>query len=370
MSNIIVVLNEGRIGDQNQLYGIVEALKSQSPNLSIKYTPHNELKPLKEIINNTCRDNYKKLTILTSGLEGINVINEIADELCPNIVMLNTAHMIFKKHPSILGKANLIALPKHSIDNDFLKHASEKKTEIIQTVGVSHNSTPTIIKQEYEKYAKEFRWLQGKDKIAMIVLGGDAPTSEGKIKFYTAEEAAKRADLIGQFCKKGNYSLMIFNGPRTGQYDHTTSNKNEWVHKNEKLDVTTSAFIERLQKYMDPSQFKLYNFSHISPSPYKAGFWVVKNAKEGLCFLPGESTSMISEGNDNLPNRTIIMHNGAMNETHIKHVKSQVDAGRTILFTPGFIEASVMPKIDFTSRAKPASAKIADILLKKYLSVK
>ena len=46
----------------------------------------------------------------------------------------------------------------------------EKKTEIIQTVGVSHNSTPTIIKQEYEKDAKEFQWLQGKDKIAMIVL--------------------------------------------------------------------------------------------------------------------------------------------------------------------------------------------------------
>lgn len=362
-SNIVVVLNEGKIGDQNQLNGVITDIHTKYPVLSIQYISNNEIKLLEEILDEACHTN-KKTALLTSGEDGIKVIKAVSGKICSNIVILNSAHMIFKEHTSILGKANIIALPKHSVDKQFLQLAMEKKTEIIQTVGVAHNLTTKMIKQEYEKHAKEFKWLEGKDQIAMVVLGGDAPTSDGIMKFYTVEEGIRAADYIGNFCKKENYSLMIFNGPRTGQYDPKTSNKNELVHKDEQLDLVTKAFIERLAKYLQPSQFKLYNFSHTTPSPYKAGFWVVKNAKKGKCFLPGESTSMISEGNDNLAGNTIIINNGAMNEIHLKHVNSEVNAGRAIALDQNFKEI-LLDKAHPISSNKTATSIIADALLER-----
>ena len=135
---------------------------------------------LKHILESECKQNNNTI-LLTSGLDGANIINDVYRQSCPNIFIVNTTHLIFDEHNQILGKANLIALPTSSIDSNFLQAAEQKGSKIIQTIGVAHNSTPAILEQDYQKHQKDFEWLTQKSKIAMIILGGDAPAKDNKI---------------------------------------------------------------------------------------------------------------------------------------------------------------------------------------------
>lgn len=359
--DIIVVLNEGKIGDQNQLYGITDAVIAKLPKQSIQYIHSTQVMSLKHILDSECKQNNNTI-LLTSGLDGANIINDVYRQSCPNIFIVNTTHLIFDEHNQILGKANLIALPTSSIDPNFLQAAEQKGSKIIQTIGVAHNSTPAILEQDYQKHQKDFSWLAQKPKIAMIILGGDAPAKDNKIAIYTAAEAKKAAKYIGEFCKNGQYSLMIFNGARTGLYDPQTFKKREWVHQGKQIDPVTTAFIEELAKYMDKSAFKLYDFNHKVGGFYKAGLWIIKKAKDGKCFLPGESTSMISEAIDNLNGRTVIIQNNAMNKTHKKHIMSEAAAGNTVILDQNFQEIKI-PITSHQYSRKSAATEIAEAIL-------
>ena len=99
------------------------------------------------------------------------------------------------------------------------KEAQGKTAKIIQTVGVPHNVTEEIIKEAYEKDRGAFSDIANQPKVAMVILGGDAPTPNGGLRFYTAEDALKAAKHIGNLCQEESRFLMVFNGPRTGQHD-------------------------------------------------------------------------------------------------------------------------------------------------------
>lgn len=354
---LLVVLNEGRIGDQNQLNGIVDELSKNRLKWSIDYLKNNQISELESALEMTCKSSYK-LVLLTSGSDGIEVIDKISNKLCPSILVVNSSHMLFKDHSKILGKANILALPSYSIEAQFALKAKNAGTKIIETLGVAHNITLLKIEEEYNKFKQEFSWLKDHKKVAMIILGGDAPDSDGRIHYYTSSEAEKTAEYISNFCKTNNYSLMIFNGPRTGQYDPVTGNKKADVHTNDKLDDVTESFIEKIKIYLKPSQYKLYNYSKSSASPYKAGFWVVKNVKEGKCFLPGESTSMISEANDILPSQTIIISNNAMNESHRKHAILEAKAAKAIILDENFKEIKIPVDKIISAKARVSNAAL------------
>ena len=367
---LLVVLNEGRIGDQNQLNGIVDELSKTQSKWSINYLKNIQTSEIEAAIGQACKNSYK-LALLTSGPDGIKVIDNISSKLCPSVLVVSSAHMLFKDHINILGKVNILALPSYSFDNEFEHKAEKVGTKIVKTLGVAHNITLKSIEDEYNRFKDRFSWLKKQDKIAMIVLGGDAPDSDGKIHYYTSSEAQKTAEYIGNFCKSNNYSLLIFNGPRTGQYDSTTGDKNADAHTNDKLDEVTESFMKKIETHLKPDQYKLYNYSKNSASPYRAGFWVVKNAKTGKCFLPGESTSMISEANDILPSQTIIISNGAMNESHLKHAILEAKAAKAIVLDENFQEIKIPVDQAISVKARKTNAElIADQIIDDYKNLK
>lgn len=205
----------------------------------------------------------------------------------------------------------------------------------------------------------------------MIVLGGDAPDTDGKMHYYTAAEAQKGAEYIGNFCKVNNYSLLIFNGPRTGGHNPATGEKDLSAHVTDKLDNVTQSFVTELEKHLNSNDYKLYNYSKNSASPYKAGFWLVKQADRGKCFLPGESTSMISEANDNLPLQTIIILNNAMNEAHHKHAILEAKAAKAIVLDTNFQEVKIPVDQALSAEARKSNAAlIADQIMNDYKNLK
>lgn len=57
--------------------------------------------------------------------------------------------------------------------------------------------------------------------------------------YYTAAEAQKPAEYISNFYKVNEYSLIIFNGPRTGGHNPQTGEKDLSAHITDKLDNVT-----------------------------------------------------------------------------------------------------------------------------------
>ena len=354
--NLLVVLNEGKVGDQNQLHGIVAELAKAKVKWSTGYLKNTQISELEVLADNACKTSHP-LVILTSGPDGIDVIDKISNKLCSSVLVVNSAHMLFKSHLKILEYTNILALPSYSLDKEFEHKADKAGTKIVQTLGVAHNITPQKIEEEYTKFKDQFSWLEDTRKIAMIVLGGDAPDADGKIHYYTTDEAVKTAKYIGDFCKASGYKLMIFNGPRTGTYNPTTGEKDANAHTGEKLDNVTQSFMAEIANHLKSDQYKLYNFNKDSASPYKAGFRIVKNAEEGKCFLPGESTSMISEANDYLASSTVIINNNAMNDSHHKHAILEAQAAKAILLGTDLQEIKV--KVDSKLSKKAAKSNVA-----------
>ncbi|MDP5012686.1 MAG: hypothetical protein NWQ29_03175, partial [Alphaproteobacteria bacterium] len=120
-----------------------------------------------------------------------------------------------------------------------------------------------------------------------------------------------------------------------------TMNLNEIknIHRDERIDAVTIAFIETLKKKGVPeNRIKLYDFKFGKKSFYipllSAAF--VYNTP---VWVPGESSSMICEAISVIsPNNLIIYDNQAMNETHKKHVDSVYKQGRARYYSNGKIK--------------------------------
>jgi hypothetical protein len=329
---VVAVINQRNFGEQSQVRGVCAAMSQRLPEIQIHEISADEIDQLKA----ACQG-QQKVVFVTSGVDGAKAVNALAGQNFPNATYVHTNHMVLPEHASLLTEAQFIALPKHAISEVFLEEANGKTVKIIQTVGVPHNVTDKMMENAYEKDREAFSWIADQPKVAMVILGGDAPTPSGELRFYTDEDALKAAEHIGNLCKEEDRFLMVFNGPRTGQHDQkdVLHKKLDWGHTDDRLDPVTQVFADKITEILPQTQVKIYNFVPGSTS-YKGALQVLKNAHDALCFLPGESTSMISEINDALPGKTRIIENSAMNEIHAAHVKSEIEAGRSQGFDKNF----------------------------------
>lgn len=89
----------------------------------------------------------------------------------------------------------------------------------------------------------------------------------------------------------------------------------------------TLAFQKVLENKKVP--FKIFDFKKGEISMYKAIIGAILHNDHGLIIVPGESTSMISEITDILPNNKIaVYYNSVMNESHENHIQSEFRKGR------------------------------------------
>lgn len=329
MLEVISIYNEGKIGDQNQIRGIQNSLKeSFKNNIILSEFRDIQIEEIKSHLQNN--KNFK--LILASGEPGVKFYNSIKNFIDPtNTITAYSSHQAVKDYKTVLSTVNLWALPIHVVREKFsqLKNPySLNGTTIVPVIGVSHDTTPDFLKKEYFKYKDKFEGIKG--EFIIVILGGDAPTEEGDIKYYTAQEAERFGNFIGKTAYQKNLAVLVFNGPRTGQYNKDGKlDKN--AHRTE-MDHVTKAFKEALLKTLNNDKVLIYDFKYNEASLYKAGLGMA--SEKGMqVFVPGESTSMISEAIDCLPSaQVVIVENSAMNDMHKAHVKSVLESGFATIF--------------------------------------
>lgn len=327
---VVQIYEEAAVGDKNQIVGVVNALKKHQKNFKIIDFPCSEKTDISKLINGISELKKDQLVVIGVGKTAFVVFDQLATKRVPVTKTLALGHQWTTAYSNLLGKVDWIAVPDYAIP-DLLPNTT--RTRIICTNGVSHAITQENLKSEYESY-KEKLHLMADDRV--IILGGDAPANDGVQKRFTEGDASELAIAILNEKNVGN--IYIVNGPRTGKFDKNLMEiKN--IHKDERIDAVTTAFIETLKKRgVLENRIKLYDFKFGQKSLYipllAAAF--VSNAS---VWVPGESSSMICEAISVIsPMNLIIYDNQAMNETHKKHVDNVYKQGRAKHYSNGKIK--------------------------------
>lgn len=368
---IYLVTNKQNVGERNQVLGIANALKQKLSESGIQkeFDIKEKAALLEDISQTLAEESDNKGIIIAAELNTIDLIKDIKHQ--PNIVIVHSSHQITKKHEELTNQVDLIALPKHILTNKSIEKLSSPYTSVIQTVGVAHNLSPSVIKDEYTKY---------KDKIPPaehyigVILGGDAPNPEGKMLYYTEKEARKLATYIAKHTLATRSHLLVLNGPRTGKHDQKTHKILETSHRNGHSDPVTQAFVDELRKQglKEESHFTLFDFQFEQPSYYKAVLGALLSTN-GSLFVAGESTSMVSEAADTLPQGLVTAYiHSAMNQNHKRHCQEERKSGRIHILSFNKKEKSTITNADSKdsllstqSAAEVIAEKILELLRKK-----
>jgi len=338
ITNIYLIKNPNYLGDYNQLLGISKKTKGyfNKHNISVNIEEYNitELESLRYKMKTN--NDKSTIIILSAGVYGIEAIKSLKSDhsILHHILAIHVSHQILNDkftHSQLLqandrkSGADIIVLPDHVLDSKSKALLGNSKyTQLVKTVGVAHNLELSKIKKEYTEF-KDI--LPKSDKYLGVILGGDAPDSNGKIHYYTELDAQKLAQYISDLAIKEKYTVLLTNSPRTGKHDPITGKERDGMHNNNLIDPVTLKFQEVLT--VNKVAFKLFDFQKNKPNLYKAIVGAVLYNTNSRIFVPGESTSMISECIDILPAGSVtIYYNSAMGNVHERHVKAEFDNGR------------------------------------------
>lgn len=340
MTNLYIVSDKNYVGDRNQILGVANKTKQYFKNhkISVNVLEY-DISKLDDVKAKILKN--KDLAILiSSGSYGVKAITSLKSDLrvAKKILAVHLSHQILNSnnlgHRQLVqtkdnnsSGADIIVLPVHVLDQDTSKQFTSDYTMLVQTIGVAHNLQPSKIEKEYNKYKVLFPTA---DKYLAVILAGDAPNSNGKMHYYVSSEAEKLAQYVSNMVKSEKYAVLVTNGPRTGKYNSETGEERD-VHNNGIVDPVTLKFIEILDK--NKVIYKLFNFQKGQPNSYKeAIFGAILYNPGSKILIPGESTSMVSECLDTLPEGSaIVYYNSAMNINHDKHIKSEFNNGRTAI---------------------------------------
>lgn len=197
-----------------------------------------------------------------------------------------------------------------------------------------------------------------------MILGGDAPDANNRMKFFTAENARSLARRIAkmEMQDRANCHFIVTNGPRTGKFsDGVEVQPNP--HRTGKIDPVTQAFVDEIQTATgDRPDIFDFQFSQL-PSAYQPILQSWNSTPNvGNLHVPGESSSMIAETTSFL-DRVVVDEVPSMNEVHAKEVaQSFADGAADVLRLDGTLQrrqtaAGAGPK-------QPAAEKIAAEVLK------
>jgi mitochondrial fission protein ELM1 len=129
------------------------------------------------------------------------------------------------------------------------------------------------------------------------------------------------------------------------------------AHGNGELDSVTAHFKEILETNLGKKRVKVFDFQFDQKTPYNSFDLVLGAviATKGEIFVPGDSTSMISEAIDTMaPQRVIVYENSAMNEVHHSHIASEFKAGRAAILKE---DQTVTGPLS-TSESVPSAARV------------
>ncbi len=317
-----------KVGDHNQVLGIKRAFEKIAFDQNQEKVLFEDVDTKKmsssDIQKKIEKDKeINKVIVVGAGEGGIDGIQQFPQN--PNLMICLTSHMYLERYkdPELLKKVMFIALPAHDPERQ------QVGDKLIETIGVAHNRQAKDANSTYENYKSE---LPQADTYLGVVLGGDAPTPTKEIKLFTKEDVEKIVPYAIQRARETKATILVLIGPRTGKH---TPEKQEipTAHRDGKLDAVTAHFKEILEANLGKERVKVFDFQFDQKLPYNSFDLVLGAVKvaNGELFMPGESTSMISEAIDVMaPQRIIVYENSAMNEVHHAHFASELMAGRVI----------------------------------------
>ena len=300
-------------GDNNNIRGIATELKTH---IAInEFLEVNAEADPQDLINNHPDAQF---ILLSSGKDGYEKLIALKNNN-PNIKTYWSGHQFFDylAEPNI-KPLDAVILPEYAVNHQQKFLLEKFGTKLIKTVAVPHNVRKEDLEAEYNKLSEQ---ITDEPPYIVVILSGDAQDPKGLIQHYTQNEAREFAKYIASIA--GNKIVMVTNGPRTGRFDPQSIQPviiND--HKLEtQIDSVSQAFIDQLSE--SRTRFKFFDFKLGLPvSHYKALLYLIAKTQESYVYLPGESTSMISEALDNLdPSRIIVYETGSMNINHENHVK-------------------------------------------------
>ena len=333
---VIQIYEETAVGDKNQIIGIVNAFKKHKQSLKVVDCPCNEKTDLSKLINDISGSKKNSL-VIGVGKTAFAVLDQLSTKNLAHIKTLALGHQWTTAYSALLGKVTWIAVPDYAVP-DSLPDLS--RTKLIRTNGVSHAVTPESLHTECNAYKAKIP-LTAADRV--IILGGDAPTTAGVQKRFTKADAIGLAIAI--LHERNDGILYIVNGPRTGKLNENLEEiKN--IHRDERIDAVTTAFIETLKKQgVSENRIKLYDFKFGQKSLYTPLLAAAFLSNTAI-WVPGESSSMICQITSVIPPKNVLIYdNGAMNETHKKHVESVYAQGKGKRFYDGTLRDLIVKKV-------------------------
>lgn len=372
--HLFILTKESNAGDHNQALGIATALKRQiaPEEIQQKIFDISKKEQLLNAVQEAASAAGSRAIVIAAGTPSIEIMASLPRK--DRVIMLHSSHQVSSTHKMLKGRVDYIALPQYTVDAETLEELGGPSTKIITTAGVAHNLTPESIKNEYTAHQKEFPDFSA---YKGIILGGDAELpgvdEKGKTKwlYYTPEEARKLARYLIRDANENRKHLLILNGPRSGKHDLQTGMERENNHRNGTLDPVTAAFIQELEEQglKKSVDYSLFDFQYGSPSRYKAVLGALLVTGSPL-LVAGESTSMVSESADCLPQGLVTAYyHSAMNVNHKKHCQMENKAGRINILSlekdkAEFIPAAIAAGQETVSQ--PASDVIAAAVLKRF----
>lgn len=348
--HVFGITNKDFVGDCNQILGVQESfrtLHSEEPDsVDIRSFDYKDLQPLVTAINEVEKSDHSgKVIVLGVSDYGADAISQLKGSVNkPTVSYTMLSHQITPKVETVVGVADFIALPAHAVTPEFKNKVSSTQTKLIETVGVSHNLKKSDIQADYDKFKDKLLSLGKYNSVMVAVLGGDAPDGKNLMKYYTPEEAKTLANYLGKQAILKNAIVLATNGPRTGKHNQETGKVDDTAHKNGKFDFVSQEFVDTLKSILPETQFAFYDFQSGQPSMSKAMYGQALK-ENGVVYIPGESTSMVSEAVDNFgPTRVIVYKNKAMNPTHLKHVELEQESDRIKLLDEKFEEVPTAKK--------------------------
>lgn len=340
MKHIIhVLLNEEYKGDDSQAKAVGKSLKAM---LEASHSETELVEVLEEELNLGNTEDEKHY-VVSAGEHGLVKVNDLKAAGI-NALFINSAHMYFDLMSSLPQLPDVLALPKGVLTEEQ-RESLNKKTRLVETFGVPHEVNEAALTiAKFDEQTDAFLAQREFTNIVGIMLAGDAPDG-AEMRYFTPDEAKEKAALVYQSTKehyqKSDKSLdentlfVVTNGPRTGKHDYEEKTLLEPnPHKTEDtVDAVSFAFIHALRQLMEtdglnPAQLLFQDFKYGQPSAYHPMLRILID-REGLYFVPSESTSMVTEASYPASQGvTVIAYRpGSENPSHTAHLEQCYDMG-------------------------------------------
>lgn len=324
-ANIALIKNYKNVGDCAQIDGVADSVS--------KYFIQNsaQLNTTEVDINNLSNPVHNSIVIL-AGLCGLNLLSAHSNQIDENSMIVCLTHQWYEEIESLIKHTqnhyglDIIAIPSHALHQGIRNLFSDSYTTLVITNGVCHNVSSKDIIREYNLF-KDLFPFDDNNKLIAIVLPGDSLNPDNTWLFFTAEEAERIANHMVSYLnspENQNSNLIVTNGPRTGKHNPATGEENFDAHRNGSLDSVTARFMGIIGNSV---RNLLFDFQYGVKGQFMATLGALQKSSRSELYLPGESTSMISEAVDTLSGDngdrsiTIIMHS-AMNESHSTFVQA------------------------------------------------